>query len=634
MSCAENETPSPARNWFFLLNIWCLVQTSLGLLLGACGALSALPVLGAEAVLLVSGSLFLRRCKMDRKLRLWPEATGNTQKIILGTLLGAAAILGWRMLSQPITEYDSLAYHLPILAKWHQLGSLRGCLEQFRDNAICGYPYGWEVLCGLCVMPFGDDFLIAFPNLIAWTLLGLGVYLSACAAGAKHLHGLMAAALIMLLPIMQEHVVSLHTDMPLATFFISGLYLAFSYQRARRIQHLALFLANLGMIAGTRTSGLAYGFLLALLLAGLLTADEREELAPSRAKISKAWMGLGVLGLLFLGGFWYCKNYLETGNPLGAVRLAFGDHVFFSQGRDFSRHYQTTLAHLFNVGSPAHWKILLGQMQVQLQAPFLFLAGLGFLAPAAFLKAKTSWQRSRLSGLAALLAATALLYWITPVSGDNGSQHGEITPWIGQGLRYAFPFIAVLAAVAAAAAGAAGMTEKAAILLVPAAATFCMPGSLLGALVLLARKTLFRNRLFLLGAAAILLFGCTLLARNVRAVRQEEAYGGIPQYLENHVGRNETIAYLLSHKSYPLYGKALDRKVVYMPSESEDWSAWRNSLRASGVGVIAVGPLLDKWKSRPELAWLNDKHGPFVRVYGDNNGASTVLYRYKENTSP
>src|SRR3989442_6371697 len=75
-------------------------------------------------------------------------------------------------------------------------------------------------------MPFQGDFLVAFPNLIAWLIFGLATYLVAVELGARRIHALTAAFLLLAMPITRKHVDTMHVDLPLRSFFMAGLYFA------------------------------------------------------------------------------------------------------------------------------------------------------------------------------------------------------------------------------------------------------------------------------------------------------------------------------------------------------------------------------------------------------------------------
>ena len=103
---------------------------------------------------------------------------------------------------------------------------------------------------------------MALPNLIAWIIFGLTVYLLSGAIGVNRLNSMIAATLVLQLPIMKMHVNSLHVDLPMGAFFLSSLYFMLSYLKSRSSIDLFLFIASIGMVCGIKTSGLVYALVL------------------------------------------------------------------------------------------------------------------------------------------------------------------------------------------------------------------------------------------------------------------------------------------------------------------------------------------------------------------------------------
>src|SRR5439155_1212272 len=176
------EPRSAARVLLAVLVTWCLFQACVGLALGAAGWLSLGGVLPCEATAFFLGlavpaarrRLALFRIPPPRFI--WPEHA----LVFAFGVLGLTLLI--RLATTPITDHDSLAYHLPAMAGWYQAHALvtPGPVGASRYAAQVGrYPFDWEVLCTLFLLPFREDFLVAFPNLIAWLIFGLATYLVA-----------------------------------------------------------------------------------------------------------------------------------------------------------------------------------------------------------------------------------------------------------------------------------------------------------------------------------------------------------------------------------------------------------------------------------------------------------------------
>jgi hypothetical protein len=165
-----------AHHLLISLSVWCIFQVAVGLLLGILHLLTLPALVLVEAVSLVTGVITL--LYLERKnpwlypgnLPKLPTGWSNLEKLILGIIAITGLVLLWGIMTCPITDYDSLAYHLPTMAQWYQTGTFP-LLEQFHQ--ISRYPYNWEVLCTLFLYPLGgNDLLVALPNLIAWADVG------------------------------------------------------------------------------------------------------------------------------------------------------------------------------------------------------------------------------------------------------------------------------------------------------------------------------------------------------------------------------------------------------------------------------------------------------------------------------
>jgi hypothetical protein len=320
------------------------------------------------------------------------------------------------------------------------------------------YPYNWQVLCTLFLMPFREDFLVTFPMLISWAILGLSIYLLSVKIGRKRIYALAAASLVLTLPLVLNQVNTMHIDLPFGSFFIAALYFAFSYHKTRLSTDFLLFLASLGMLLGIKTPGLIYAF---LLIAGF-TIMELETIflnkkntfsffQPSRLVVPVVTTGIFLL--FFLGFFWYIKNFIDFGNPLGDVGVKVANITVFPGDLDYGEVKQSTLANRFYPTKLSHWKTLGIQFITRLQLPFIAMFVQVFLLPIALVIKQKPIKNETLIGLVALLISTVFLYCNTPVSGgDVGEPPGVLTPMVGYSIRYGFPFLSMLGVVAAASA--------------------------------------------------------------------------------------------------------------------------------------------------------------------------------------
>ena len=684
----EGPALSSSSGALVLGDMWCLIEVSIGIFLGLIHLLNLRSLLVAEAVIGVVGIglIWFARGQVP-----FPSLEGLfreniratiVQILLVGTVSCVGLLLLWKLASQPITDEDSLAYHLPTIAQWYQRGQFIP-LEQFDfryftnhfgntvapvgerlASQISRYPYSWETLCLLFLLPFNNDLLVALPNLFAWMLLGMSVFLLSMRFGAEGTHSLGAACLILTLPIVLEQVTTLHVDLPFAAFFFATLWFAAQFNRTRAFPYLALFLANLGMLLGIKTSGIAYGGLLVFALVVMEIEPFLRHRKPDRHirdgyRTSMPYMlGGGIWGL-FLGGFWYIKNYLEVGNPLGYINVQFANLVLFPGVLSMAEIAKTSLASLFRLSNLQHWQILVEQIGLNLSTPFLAMILPVILLPFTLIFARRKLLTGSFPIFLMLLIGTGLLYWTTPYSGDNGENFWKISPFIGQALRYAFPFVGLLGIASAVGISSLRVREEiteAIVLLsvAPSVTLKLVQGNFkafffiltVGIVLLLASELTQPFRRFgfapgrprfqgvVIGGLGLvvfiaLIFPALYIAGEKREGSRNATFGGLQQYVDSKVPPGTSIGYLYSITSYLFYGTRFDKRVVYAPtSKSDSLESWVDSLRKREVSVIAIGPL--EYETNPrEMTWLNDPSGPFTRLYAQDGYYSIALYELK-----
>lgn len=363
----ENSNYSFPHFLLVLLTGWSIAQVCIGLILGSIDRLNLSAVIIAEMLICAIG-LILIYAKKPRTFTFsqWQipklkQPLGLSERLIIYEAACAGFVLWGTLATKPTTNYDSLWFHLPVIARWYQTHSFT-LLDAagnwiFEQEQARVYPYNWHVLSALCAIPFRSDFLAAFPLLIAWVLEGIAVYLLSVKFGASRINGMAAASLVLTVPMVLNQVNTIQPDLPLAAIFTVGLYLGLSYHSSRSQSELSLFLAAAGMLAGIKITGIVYA---ALLLGGLaileikrfalnqnstpanqdlrrtsirrvrtahLTAIIRASndfLRKSRNFKIRRYLTpvllCGILCCLLLGGFWYVRNLLHVNYPVGETR--------------------------------------------------------------------------------------------------------------------------------------------------------------------------------------------------------------------------------------------------------------------------------------------------------------------------
>lgn len=513
----EQDKGAIAKSLLSTLTLWCLVQIGLGKILGSLQLFALQPVLAAETLLAVAGVvLFWRSPQAFARVRkVWSalerRPLNPNEIFVLGCLGFVALVLIQRIATQPFTNYDTLWFHGPIIARWYQTASLSQ-LDPLGNWIIDhpdaqGYPYSWHVLSVFALLPWGQDIWMTLPMQLAWGLLGISIYLLSRYGGADRFYALAAAVLVLVMPFLLNHVTTLHIDLPLAAVYAASLCYLVAYYQTRQGWHACLCLALAGLVAGIKTPGLIYAALvvgllsLTTVLPWLTTLKHNRagssamgrgdrggfavgKVAKSRASSPLVWLGL-MVGLSF-GGFWYVVGDLVAGSagaasllaaePASAANLAIAaaadvglktvpgrvpEAATFATAAQFQSLWQralalqsTTLTAQFHWNNPSHWAIFGSQALVRLQLPFLALLIPVLLLPYAWVKSLPP-NRHRLMGFVVLLVLTTVLYWNTPYSAG-----GELSPLVGFNMRYGFPALALLGSVSAMSATAVRLPQR------------------------------------------------------------------------------------------------------------------------------------------------------------------------------
>jgi len=607
------------------LVVWTSAQWTICHALAFAGWYTLPAVVVVESGLLVLGSLVYIHASSRGEIVDWFRTRQKVSPLALVLLTGFAVIL-WQVTAHVIVEYDSLAYHLPAMATFFQTGRILipGHLLHTQGEA---YTHGWELLASLMIFPVSRDFLVLLPNLVAYSIMGFSVFLLSVTWGAAPRWAFIGALLQACFPIVLESLGALQADLPLAAFFVAGLYYAVLALREAKARFLLLGLACSGILLGTKLSSPPF-LLIVWSVCGAACWRMR------RASIS--W-GLHVplvtlaAGCLFSGGAWYLQNWVRFSNPLGLVEIRFGDRVIFPGSIPMSFLNATSLLHVFNWSNGEHRTILAGALVERLQAPgILACIGIVFLIGATAVSVlRLQWQRAASPVfLLALFAVSVYLYWASPYTAHNYSVPA-ISPWIGTAIRYAEPALA-LAGVAAAlgfsrvlrphpvlvSICAALAVDGFYTLLVPEGNRTAYPterqlaGGIVAALAywLLVgdgKVTLELSRakaLALLSAATALVL---IFSEQARIAARDQFEHDTLRQVHKQLRPGEVIGYLNDPFSYWLYGKNLDQRVLYCGQWRGSFEDWYSEMRRYRIRYISAIPgKQSPYFQMPELNWL------------------------------
>jgi hypothetical protein len=463
---------------------WCTISTVLCLFLGTIGWLNLKYVIYFDIVLFISGILILRYLKVNQFLLSYFQrivtlfySITKTEWLILSSISFVGLVLIERAVTRPLIDYDSLWYHLPNMVSWYQSSSLKMIdpINEIVFDQTLRYPYNWELLSTLLVIPFKEDFLVTLTKVFSWFILGVSIYRVSIQFGATRLYSLGASSLILTMPFMLFNVNTMQIDIPLSAFFMASLSFAIDYIDNRKISDIWMLVLCLGMLLGIKASSIMYAGLITTVIVvkwvfNIALCRRSGNLIFNLENTKKYFQDkLIMFGTItfflfagFLGGFWDIRNFIEVGNPLGYLQINLGNFQLFPGVLTTKDLKLTSLANLFEINNLSHWRIIGIQALVRLQIPFLaitlqFLAGLYVVMTR---KIKLQYLSSMIS-ITALLTVTGWLYWNTPGSGAaTWGKEQEITAFVGHEFRFGFSFLSILGIAAAISATLTRTREK------------------------------------------------------------------------------------------------------------------------------------------------------------------------------
>jgi hypothetical protein len=202
------------------------------------------------------------------------------------------------------TDWDSLAYHVPLVDHWSNTGTL------YVPACAFWYVPGNNELLGLwCAEGFSGDFWVSFANIPSVVLLAMATVelMKAlnCGQSSTQVSGILV---LFSYPVFRQLLDS-ENDVAVAGLWMSSIVYAFRYLRSPRLGYLIWVSMSLGLLLGTKYYALGYGGLAGATFVGLvcLAHGWRRSLVATLACTSAAFVW---------ASYWYFRNVWFTGYPL------------------------------------------------------------------------------------------------------------------------------------------------------------------------------------------------------------------------------------------------------------------------------------------------------------------------------
>lgn len=607
-----------ARKWSRAGGVVLIASTAL---LGAVGMVAELELLGTFSILspismaLASGMWagicykITARCEAQRldRLRLrrleWIEVIPGLALFGLAALVAEALVIS---LDQPSTQFDTLAFHLPVAVEWLQSGTTWILPYEGPLSFPAHYPANSELMALWAILPVHRDFIAQMGSLPGVALLTTGTAMLARLLGA----GWFASAAAVLASATLPNALSglLFTNME-DVFTTGALVTAAAFAvRAWRNPSSSTFdllcagLAG-GLGLGARYAALATTPYVLLLCAAPVLVRTRNLGSTLRS------LGFLIAGLVFSGGYFYLRNLVFTGDPVYPEPYP-GHPVHATERLVFP------LVHSYaSLGwAPDVWRQAAHDaIRYDGWVSFLIVAGAVIIAP---VSAALRRERDILGWMWALAPLALLLEWLVMPGSLGYVIHGHPVP-ISQAisLRYGYAMIPIDAAILAGELGRLprrvdlGVTAVWALAAGGVSAHLTSPAFHQDKFRLLGFALAIALIAFCLGlyclrwfVSATILIGCAVGVSSVAPIdanhfdKQRLSVGLQYASLARSFPDPGPIAVAGICQLYPLYGPDLNRRVEYLTGDDNtinrplgaSYASWLSSLRSHRIVLLVV----------------------------------------------
>jgi len=271
-----------------------------------------------------------------------PDIAGRSLRFAITIAIAVALVIfvgEWLLaaLRAPIA-YDSLCYHVPAIHGWVRAGRI--CWVPATNDLVNASPTGVETFSFFVYHLLGTDLLVDASNLWYMPLGALGLYLIASALGATGVWRWLAGALFFAIPVNIIKGPTCYVDVGFACAVIGVIAVTCVLLHKPgpvRLGGMILWGCNAGLMLGGKGTGAPFLVIatVALFWVGILRRKKQD---------LKQWtllMCAALVVALAVGGYWYVRNWLVTGDPVYPVGVSVGRWVIFpgEAASDFVVHW-------------------------------------------------------------------------------------------------------------------------------------------------------------------------------------------------------------------------------------------------------------------------------------------------------
>ncbi len=331
--------------------------------LGTLGLLNIPSILIAIGIIFITVISVIKKpaCKYhrpDTQIPQFPMLRLLSTPIWITALFFMAVIIAQAIIIPP-HSWDSLTYHVHFPITWLKEGGLSIIPTPFGDSSVAYVPCNGELFFLWLILPFREDFLVNLGQLPFLIIGAFSLFGIARTIGISRLISSWACLLFISTPAVIAQIANPYVDIIFTSLFLLSVEFLLLYWKKEKKIMLVLLATSLGLLYGIKSLAIPYGLLILFPLA--FVPFRRFGCIAQRLLIP-------LVGIVTLGGFWYIRNLIVTGNPTYPLTVDILGHTIFPGMFDWAAQLQgyghitsfadavTPLRMIF--GTPLVWLIL------------------------------------------------------------------------------------------------------------------------------------------------------------------------------------------------------------------------------------------------------------------------------------
>ncbi len=579
----------------------------------------------------------------------------------------------------PVWEYDSVSYHLPMVAYWFLHHTLRDTFFAVYAGPVGYYPGTGELFTLWPLTLIKTDAVANVQNICLCLLFAITSLQLTRLFKIPDRCGVLFPFLFLSSPIILKEIGTAHVDLFYALTFLFGILFLSEFALKGDQSSLVAFSLSFGLFLGSKYLAIPAALLLAAIAAIVIFRNGSKE---GWSKLFPTLL-IGLIGFLLTGGLWYFRNILLTGNPIFPAALNIGHwNIWQGYGSMTDQLFSASLLHKLpslswhDINQLSHLFIRRTGYQTLLE----IAVWLGYVTSLIFFLVWKRWRTFSWPDLFLFLSLPIFLslYVAAPNSYTDLDANirysvlfflsgALLVAYVANRHRWIWSFLIVAATVVVIVTvwkvlhlsdlphevGTLRLIRSYEYLFVPFALRVGIITTFISMAIFLSWNSR-RRRLHILLSILIAPTLFFLGNGSIFAVREERQWISLQEkypalsplinafsWIEKNTLPNDRIAFSGFHFNYPLYGMRLDRDVRYVSvndclncnyvdfrDDNEGVFArasreqWLRNLQSENISYLVLFNEFGYMKYEP--SWVKDSSGFFEEAF---NQANVVVYK-------